>query len=137
MPSPPTSQTFHVNHRTHSHVFYFAPAFCIHLIYTLRTISTLPADTSRGWQLQCMRSCRASTYDKAKPIKTMLYIPDIYEIISEVLQPEGLMVIMEKVDVSQVKMTPTKPSNFQTPKGLRVRHPLFGYGNVLLASCRT
>jgi hypothetical protein len=66
----------------------------------------------------------------------MLYIPDIYEIISEVLQPEGLMVIMEKVDVSQVKMTPAKQSNFQTPKGLRVRHPLFGYGNVLLASCR-
>jgi hypothetical protein len=61
----------------------------------------------------------------------------IYVIISEVFQPEGLMVIMEKVDVPQVTMTPTKPGNFQTPKGLRVRHPLFGYGNILLASCRT
>jgi hypothetical protein len=72
-----------------------------------------------------------------KPVKPTLYIPDIYVIISEVLQPEGMMVIMEKVDVPEVMMTPTKPSNFHTPKGLRVRHPLFGYGNVLLASCRT
>ena len=47
------------------------------------------------------------------------------------------MVIMEKVDVPEVKMTPPKPSNIQTPKGLRGRHPLFGYGNVLLASCWT
>jgi len=84
-----------------------------------------------------MRSCRASVYDKAKPIKPKLYVPGIYVIISEVLQPEGLMVIMEKVDVPEVKITPTIPSNFQTPKGLKVRHPLFGYGNVLLASCRT
>lgn len=60
----------------------------------------------------------------------------IYVIISGVLQPEGLMVIMEKVDVPQVTMTPTKPSSFQTPKGLRIRHPLLGYGNALLASCR-
>jgi len=84
-----------------------------------------------------MQSCRASIYDKVKPIKPKLYISDIYVIISEVLQPEGLMVIMEKVDVPEVKMTLTIPSNFQTPKGLRVRHPLFGYGNVLLASCTT
>jgi hypothetical protein len=47
------------------------------------------------------------------------------------------MIIMEKVDVPEVKMTPSKQSNIQTPQGLRVRHPLFGYGNVLLASCRT
>jgi hypothetical protein len=54
-----------------------------------------------------------------------------------VLQPKGLLAIVEKVDVPEVKTTPTKPSDFQTPKGLRVRHPLFGYGSVLLSSFKT
>ena len=57
--------------------------------------------------------------------------------ISEVLQPKGLMVIMEKVDVPEVKLTPKIPRNFETPKGFRVCRPFFGSGNVLLASCRT
>jgi hypothetical protein len=84
-----------------------------------------------------MWSCIASIYDKAKPIKPKLYIPDVYVIISEVLQPKDLMVIMENVDVPEVDLTPKIPRNFETPKGFRVRRPLFGSGNVLLASCRT
>jgi hypothetical protein len=50
------------------------------------------------------------------------------------LQPKGLIVIMEKVEVPELKITLPKQSNFQIPKGLKVRHPLFGQGNA--ARCK-
>jgi hypothetical protein len=42
------------------------------------------------------------------------------------------MVIMEKVQVPELKITLPKQSDFQIPKGLKVRHPLFGRGNITL-----
>lgn len=62
-----------------------------------------------------------------KPVSCLLPSREKGSLKAKVLQPEGFMVIMEKVDVPEVKMTPSKPSNIQTPKGLRGRHPLFGY----------
>jgi hypothetical protein len=48
------------------------------------------------------------------------------------LHPEGLIVITEKGEVPELEITLPKQTNIQTPKGLRVRHPLFGKGNVIL-----
>jgi hypothetical protein len=47
-----------------------------------------------------------------------------------VLHPEGLIVIMEKVEIPELNITPPKQVNFQIPKELAVRHPLFGRGNI-------
>jgi hypothetical protein len=136
------SQTFHGNHRTNSHVVQFT-SFCFLsptytyseiCIYTLsfwltHILKMATAVCAEMEELQCMI--------RLKPENQSYTYIGIYVILSEVLQPEGLMVITEKVDVPEVKMTPSKQNNTQTPNGLRVRHPLFGCGNVLFAGFRT
>lgn len=47
------------------------------------------------------------------------------------------MVITEQVEVPELKIALPKQSNFQIPKGLKVRHPLFGRGNVTLFVANT
>ncbi|XP_021922113.1 uncharacterized protein LOC110830970 isoform X3 [Zootermopsis nevadensis] len=66
-----------------------------------------------------------SYVDRIKPVLCLL--PNkkgVYK--AKVLQPEGLMVITEQVEVPELKIALPKQSNFQIPKGLKVRHPLFG-----------
>ncbi|XP_023710902.1 uncharacterized protein LOC111866307 isoform X2 [Cryptotermes secundus] len=64
--------------------------------------------------------------DRKKPVPCLLPGRKKGSFKAKVLQPEGLIVIMEKVEIPELKITLPKQSNFQIPNGLTVRHPLFG-----------